>query len=108
MFNLSMISLGFLFLFIFEKFQGHKFVLIMSHFGAAPMFFYILHLFILKLLYTIGISILGSNQGEYLSFPSVKYIWLSFIILSIALYYPTKWFAEYKQTNKHISWLKYF
>ena len=108
LFNLSMLSLGFLFLYLFEKLQNHKIVKIMSHFGAAPMFFYVLHLFVLQILYKIGYSMLGPNQGQYLSFPSVSYIWFTFIILTIALYFPTKWFAQYKQANKHIAWLKYF
>ena len=108
LFNLSMLSLGFLFLYLFEKLQNHKIVQIMSHFGAAPMFFYVLHLFVLQILYKIGYSMLGPNQGQYLSFSSVSYIWLAFIILTITLYFPTKWFAQYKQANKHIAWLKYF
>lgn len=108
LFNLSMLSLGFLFLFLFEKFQNHKFVQIMSHFGAAPMFFYVLHLFVLKVLYKIGYSVLGPNQDQYLSFPNVGYIWVAFILLAYALYFPTKWFAQYKQANKEIAWLKYF
>jgi len=62
----------------------------------------------LQILYKIGYSMLGPNQGQYLSFPSVSYIWLAFIILTITLYFPTKWFAQYKQANKHIAWLKYF
>ena len=108
LFNLSMLSLGFLFLFLFEKFQTHKFVRLMSHFGAAPMFFYVLHLFVLKMLYKIGYSVLGPNQDQYLSFPNVGYIWMAFILLAYALYFPTKWFAQYKQANKEIAWLKYF
>jgi hypothetical protein len=80
----------------------------MSHFGAAPMFFYVLHLFVLKMLYKIGYSVLGPNQDQYLSFPNVGYIWVAFIMLAYALYFPTKRFAEYKQANKEIAWLKYF
>ena len=108
LFNLSMMSLGLLLIVLFERLNDQKFVRIMSHFGAAPMFFYVLHLFVLKVLYVIGYSLFGANQGQYLSFPNVGYIWIAFVILSIALYFPTKWFADYKQANKHIAWLKYF
>ena len=108
MFNISMLSSGLLFLLLFENFQNSKFVKILSHFGAAPMFFYILHLLILLILYKIGYSLYGPNQGEYLSFPSVGYIWLAFFILCFILYFPTKWFAKYKQNNRQIKWLKYF
>ena len=33
-------------------------------FGAAPMFFYILHLYVLLVLYRIALAIFGPNQGE--------------------------------------------
>jgi hypothetical protein len=108
MFNLSMLSLGLLFLALFEKNKNSKFTLIMSHFGAAPMFFYALHLAVLKLLYVAAFSVYGPSDGVYLAFPSVRYLWFTFTILAFILYFPTRWFAEYKQANKHIRWLKYF
>ena len=108
LFNLSMLSLGMIFLALFEKFGRTKFALVMSQFGAAPMFFYALHLAVLKLLYVIAFLIYGPSDGVYLAFPSVRYIWITFLILVFLLYFPTRWFANYKQANKHISWLKYF
>ena len=36
------------------------------------------------------------------------FIWLAFFILCFILYFPTKWFAKYKQNNRQIKWLKYF
>lgn len=108
MFNLSMLSLGLLFLALFEKYQSSKSTQIMSHFGAAPMFFYALHLAVLKLLYVIAFTINGPTDGIYLAFPNVGYIWITFAVLTYLLYFPTRWFAEYKQKNKHIPWLKYF
>ena len=108
MFSLSMLSLGLLCLVLFEKNQDHKFTQIMSHFGAAPMFYYILHLAVLRVLYVIAYLTVGPTDGKYVSFPSVGYIWLAFLFLTIALYYPTRWFAAFKQRNRHISWLKYF
>lgn len=108
MFNLSMLSLGLLCLLLFEKNQQSKFTRIMSHFGAAPMFYYILHLAVLKMLYFIGYSIYGPTDGKYLSFPGVGSIWLAFAVLTALLYFPTRWFADFKQRNRHINWLKYF
>ena len=108
MFSLSMLSLGLLLLVLFEKFQNHNFTKIMSHFGAAPLFYYILHLAVLKILYVIAYSIYGSTHGKYVSFRSVGYIWLTFTILTVLLYFPTKWFSGFKQRNRHIAWLKYF
>ena len=45
------------------------------------MFFYALHLAVLKLLYVIAFSIYGPSDGVYLAFPSVRYIWITFLIL---------------------------
>ena len=108
LFNLSMISLGLLLLVLFEKFQDRKVSQVMSDFGAAPMFFYAFHLAVLKIIYTIAYSIYGPSDGTYLSFPSVGYIWLASAVMVTALYFPTRWFAEYKQANKHVEWLRYF
>ena len=108
LFNLSMLSLGLIFLALFEKYEDKKFTHLMSQFGAAPMFFYALHLAVLKLIYVIAFAIYGPSDGIYLAFPSVGYIWGAFLFLVFVLYFPTRWFAHYKQANKHISWLKYF
>jgi len=108
LFNLSMLSLGLVFLCLFEKYGSHKFTRVFSQFGAAPLFFYALHLAVLKLIYVIAFAIYGPSDGIYLAFPSVGYIWGAFLVLVFALYFPTRWFAGFKQANKHISWLKYF
>ena len=108
LFNLSTLSLGLLFLAGFERYQGNRFTQIMSQFGAAPMFFYAFHLAVLKFLYVIALAIYGPTDGIYLAFPNVVYIWGAFLILVCLLYFPTRWFGNYKQANKHISWLKYF
>ena len=108
LFNLSMLSLGLIFLALFEKFEHTKFALVMSQFGAAPMFFYAFHLALLKLLYVVAYSLYGPSEGIYLAFPSVGYIWITFAGLTFVTYFPTRWFAEYKQVNIHIRWLKYF
>ncbi|MDG2140109.1 MAG: heparan-alpha-glucosaminide N-acetyltransferase domain-containing protein [Gammaproteobacteria bacterium] len=108
LFNLSTLSLGLLFLALFERYQGNRFTHIMSMFGAAPMFFYAFHLAVLKLLYVITLAIYGPSDGIYLAFPSIGYIWGTFLVLVFLLYFPTRRFGNYKQANKHISWLKYF
>ena len=108
LFNLSMLSLGLILLALFEKIEHTKFALVMSQFGAAPMFFYAFHLALLKLLYVAAYSLYGPSEGIYLAFPSVGYIWITFAGLTFVTYFPTRWFAEYKQANKHIRWLKYF
>ena len=108
LFNLLTISLGLLIMLFCEKFQDNKLMKVLSQIGSAPMFFYVLHLAVLLIIYKICYFIFGPNQGEYFSLPNVASLWITFIALSIALYYPTKWFAIYKHSNKNIKWLKYF
>ncbi len=71
------------------------------------MFFYILHLYILKFLYLIAVANFGLNQGSYFGFDNMLQIWLVTIILAFILYFPTKWYANLKQRRKDLTWLKY-
>lgn len=88
-----------------SHFKGFKPLVI---FGSVPMFFYILHLYVLKLLYVMGIELFGPNQGDYFSVDSVSALWLITVFLIILLYPVVAWFSRYKHQNKHIAWLKYF
>lgn len=92
---------------IFEIYQTSKWLQPLSVFGGAPMFFYILHLYVLKILYVIALGIFGKNNGEYFGFNSMAYIWLCTIILTLALYPAVKWYGNLKQRRKDIVWLKY-
>lgn len=77
-------------------------------FGAAPMFFYLLHLYVLKLLYLLALGIWGANQGAYFGFSSVAALWLCSVLLAGALYPAVRWFAGVKARRRDIAWLKYF
>ncbi|EPZ51913.1 PF07786 family protein [Bacteriovorax sp. BAL6_X] len=80
---------------------------VLSVFGAAPMFFYIVHLYVLLLSYTVASLFMEPNHGDYIGFNSVSFVWLVGVLLNIALYFPTRAFAKYKQkSNSKI--LKYF
>lgn len=108
LFNLSMLSIGLLLLVLFEKYEDNKLTNIMADFGAAPMFYYVFHLAVLKILYLIAITINGPTHGKYFSFNTVGQIWIAFFIFTFLFYFPTRWFAKFKQRNKHIKWLQYF
>lgn len=77
-------------------------------FGGAPMFFYLLHLYLLKLLYLLALAIWGANRGDYFGFSSVPALWLCSILLAVALYPAVHWFAGFKARRRDIAWLKYF
>ncbi|MFA3789790.1 DUF1624 domain-containing protein [Aliiglaciecola sp. SL4] len=78
----------------------------LRHYGSAPMFFYLLHLYVLLALYLILESIFGTNKGHYFGVDSVWQVWLISLLLSLALYLPTKTFSNFKK-NSQQAWVKY-
>nr|WP_297529237.1 heparan-alpha-glucosaminide N-acetyltransferase domain-containing protein [uncultured Roseateles sp.] len=77
-------------------------------FGGAPMFFYLLHLYVLLIGYRVLLAIFGPNQGlrfgvDAGQFPLIWLIWLGLVPL---LYPPVKAFAAYKRRT-HRAWVKY-
>ncbi|HBU88853.1 DUF1624 domain-containing protein [Acinetobacter oleivorans] len=108
LFILLNVGIGLIVLVAFERMQQHSFLKPLVVFGSVPMFFYLLHLYVLKLMYVFALSVWGANYGNYLSVNHVWMLWLMTIVLSFALYPAVKWFSKCKHQNKHISILKYF
>jgi len=101
------LGVGLLLLLAFER-AGHKrWIGVLATFGAAPMFFYLLHLYVLKVLYVACVALFGLNQGKYFGFEGIGAIWLVALVLPLALYRPARWFAELKARRRDIAWLKY-
>ncbi len=99
---------GLLLLLGFERAQKRQWISILAVFGTAPMFFYLLHLYVLKLLYLASVALFGLNQGNYFGFDSIGAVWLTAVLLCISLYLPVRWFATLKARRRDITWLKYF
>lgn len=108
LFILWNVGLGLILLVILEHLQQFKGFKPLVVFGSVPMFFYILHLYVLKLLYLVCIELFGANQGNYFSVHLVAALWLITALLIVLLYPAVVWFSNYKHQNKHIVWLKYF
>lgn len=108
MFLMPTVGVGLLLLAGFQRLEGRPVLKVLSLYGAAPMFFYVLHLLVLKALYLIAVQIWGLNQGKYYGFDSLGGIWLWAAMLAAALYFPTRWFGHLKQRRRDIAWLKYF
>jgi len=75
--------------------------------GGAPMFFYLLHLYVLKATYLIAIAIWGPNKGEVFGIDHLGWLYAWYAVLIVPLYIPTRWFAALKQRRRDIGWLKY-
>lgn len=102
-----------------EKWRGklHDALVII---GRVPMFFYIIHIYIIHLLATIAIMALGLSpklmiielfvtktealQGYGFSLWVVYGVWL---LLVIGLYPVCKWYWKYKSNNRDKWWLSY-
>ncbi|ANH98642.1 hypothetical protein A8L59_14875 [Pseudomonas koreensis] len=101
------LGVGLLLLRLFERFQTRRWIGWLCVFGSAPMFFYLLHLYVLKVLYLIAVALFGLNHGSYFGFDSVPAIWVMSVLLALALYPAVRWFSSLKARRRDIAWLKY-
>ena len=109
-----------LFLAVTEKAQGTV-VKIVSVYGRVPMFYYLIHIYIIHLIALIASAILPGQdwhiwllkepiwftkdlKGYGFSLPVAYLIW---IIVVVALYPLCKRYDHYKQTHKEKWWLSY-
>ncbi|MGQ0835390.1 MAG: DUF1624 domain-containing protein [Gammaproteobacteria bacterium] len=107
-FLLVTLGIGFLLLAWFESMQN-KVLAVIEVYGSVPMFVYILHLYVLLAAYGILRAVFGANQGDRFGVDHVGWIWIGAAVLAVALYRPTKAFADYKHREKRNKpWLSYF
>lgn len=102
------LGIGLVLLSVFERYQGSNGLKYLAVFGSVPMFFYLLHLYVLKLLYLVAVAIWGQNQGQYFGFDHWWSIWLCSMLLVIILYPVVRCFSKFKAEHRNITWLKYF
>lgn len=101
------LGIGLLLLITFERYQQKRWLRPLVTLGAAPMFFYLLHLYVLKILYLIALALWGTNQGNYFGFDAMWAVWLCSVLLAVALFPAVSWFAALKARRRDITWLKY-
>ncbi|MFL6534547.1 MAG: DUF1624 domain-containing protein, partial [Pseudomonas sp.] len=94
MFLLPTLGLGLILLGLFEKIQARASIAVLAVYGGAPMFFYLLHLYVLKAMYLLAVFIWGTNQGAYFGFDQLPMVWLWSAVLGVLLFFPTRWFAS--------------
>jgi hypothetical protein len=107
LFLLPTLGVGVVLLGQFEKLEGGNLSRWLSILGGAPMFFYMFHLYVLKIFYLIALAIWGPNKGTVFGVDHLYVVWLWYVGLIVPLYFPTRWFSNLKKRRKDIWWLKY-
>ena len=105
-FLLLTLGIAFLLLAWFERHDG-VLTRAIADIGGAPMFFYILHLYVLLVLQRLAVAAFGANHGERWGVDHVQWLWLIAPLLAFALYFPTRAFGRYKRRTTR-AWVKYF
>ncbi len=108
LFLLATLGFGALLLALFEALEDRWITTTIAVFGAAPMFFYILHLYVLKAGYLVALAVWGPNQGELFGVDTLGTMWLVALALAAPLILPTRWFAAWKRRRPDLRWLRYF
>jgi len=72
-------------------------------YGRVPLFYYILHLYLFRLLALITFVVNHKQKGYSFNLGVVYLVWIIGIVI---LYYPCRCFMRYKQTHKQW-WLSY-
>lgn len=108
LFLLSTLGIGALLLVLFERMGDSRVIRALSVFGGAPMFFYLFHLTVLRILYHSALAIWGPNHGQYFGVANYGWVLACYFALVVPLYIPTAWYSRLKKRHRDIEWLKYF
>ncbi len=107
LFLLLTLGIGLLVLRLYEQPRVARALAPLADIGAAPMFFYLLHLYVLKLLYVLAEARWGHTHGAYFAVDHVATLWVITAVLALALYWPTRAFARFKARRRDLAWLRY-
>lgn len=108
LFLLPTLGIGALLLVLFERINSSPLIAALAIFGGAPMFFYLLHLTVLRILYHSALAIWGPNDGQAYMFDNYHWVLLWFVAMIVPLYIPTAWYARLKRRRRDLAWLRYF
>lgn len=83
------------------------FTRVCATFGSVPMFFYLLHLYILLVIQNVLVLLLGANHGSRFGVDHYWLVWLASFALMPLLYLPCRAFSHYKRRSTQ-AWVRYF
>lgn len=75
-------------------------------FGSTPLFFYILHLYVLHLLNLVAGAAWGQTTGGMFSVPSVAALWALALLVAIPCWFACRWFGRIKRQSGR-GWMRY-
>ena len=76
-------------------------------FGGAPMFYYLLHLYLLLIIGITLTALFGANHGNRYGVEHIWQVWLMALVMMPVLYFPCRAFANYKRRSTQ-AWVRYF
>jgi uncharacterized membrane protein len=118
LFILLLLGITFLVLFLSEK-VNNRFTEILSVYGRVPLFYFIIHLFIIHTLMFIMLNFQGFGSKDFLfgafnngmpktgggvELPAIYLIWFSVVLL---MYPVCRWYGTYKSEHKENKLLRY-
>ncbi|NMO13877.1 DUF1624 domain-containing protein [Pyxidicoccus fallax] len=104
-FLLLTLGVGALLLVAFERLPTRALALL-TIFGAAPLFFYLAHLYLLHALNRVALLALGPNQGALFSVPNIASLWLLAAVVAVPLGFACRWFVGVK-ARSNSAWMSY-
>jgi uncharacterized membrane protein len=115
-----LLMLGLLFLFLsFLEGRDSSFLRMLSVYGKTPLFYYLLHWYLLRLIFFIVLFAQGFHAADLefgalkfgrpaassgLSLPYVYLVWLLIVVLLFPL---CRWYGNYREVHREKKWLRY-
>ncbi len=117
-FGLCMLGLMFLILAAAEKLRHVKIAAIFSVYGKVPLFYFLIHWYILHFLlfivifaqgYTVSDMVFGTNFGrpKGISGVSLLFVYVIWLTVVASLYPLCKWFSKLKSDTNKKRWVRY-
>ena len=76
-------------------------------FGSVPMFFYLIHLYVLLIIQTVLLAAIGPTHGQRVGVENYWQVWVIAFALIPVLYFPCRAFAQFKRASTQ-AWVRYF